>query len=105
MAEDLEQKINAPQQNKNEEKKSASPLENAVNEFFDAIKAGFNLGVGIAAPAAGYALTGNAGVLAVSAAYVAATKGKKSSKTIRNESLSGAIFGLLHIILCCRLIT
>ena len=91
--ENLEQKINALQQNKNEEKKPAGALENAVNELFDAIKAGINLSIGVAAPVAGYALTGNAGVLAVSAAYVAATKGKKDSKTIRNESLSGALFG------------
>ena len=89
--ENLEQRINA-QQNKNGEKKPGA-LENTVIEFFDAIKAGINLGVAIAAPAAGYALTGNAGILAVSAAYVAATKGKKDSKTIRNESLSGALFG------------
>ena len=92
MAEDLEQKVNALQ-DKNEEKKPISILESVINETFDAIKAGFNLSVGIAAPAAGYALTGNAGVLVTSAAYVAATKGKKDSKIIRNESLSGAVFG------------
>ena len=86
--ENLEQKINAPQE-KNENKKPATTLESVMGEVGDL----FNLGVGIAAPAAGYLLTGNAGVLATSAAYVAGTKGKKDSKTIRNESLSGTIFG------------
>lgn len=88
----LEQKLNAPNQEKKEEKK-VSTLESAVNEAFDAIKAGFNLGIATIAPAAGYALTGNLGVPATSLAYIAATKGKKSSKIIRNESLSGSIFG------------
>ena len=88
--ETLEQKINAPQQ---EEKKPVSTLESVINETFDAIKSGLNMGIAVAAPAAGYALTGNAGVLASSAAYVAATKGKKDSRVIRNESLSGALFG------------
>ena len=90
--ETLEQKVNAPQQEKKAEK-PVSVLESAIKETFDAIKTGANLGIAAAAPAAGYALTGNAGVLATSAAYIAATKGKKDSKIIRNESLSGSIFG------------
>jgi len=90
--ETLEQKANVPQE-KHEEKKSVSILESAINETFDAVKAGTNLGIGIAAPAAAYALTGNLGVPVTSAAFVAGTKGKKSSKTIRDESLSAAIFG------------
>src|SRR3989338_6076209 len=90
--ETLEQKVNAPQQEKKAEK-PVSVLESAIKETFDAIKTGANLGIATAAPAAGYALTGNAGVLATSAAYLAATKGKKDSKVIRNESLSGALFG------------
>ena len=52
-----------------------------------------NLGIGVAAPAAGYALTGNPGVIATSTSYVLGTRGGKSSKVIRNESLSGTIFG------------
>ena len=88
----LEQKVNAPQQ---EEKKPISVLESVINETFDAIKAGTNLGIAAVAPAAGYALTGNAGVVAASAAFVAGTRGKKDSKTIRNESLSGALFGTI----------
>lgn len=92
MAETLEQKINAPNQKKKEEKKS-SVLESVVNETIGAIKSGFNLSIAAAAPAAGYALTGNLGVPVTSATYIAATKGKKDSKIIRNESLSGAIFG------------
>jgi len=90
MAETLEQKVDAPKQ---EEKKPVSVLESVITETFDAVKSGINLGIATAAPVAGYALTGNAGVLATSAAYVAATKGKKSSKIIRNESLSGSLFG------------
>ena len=82
--ETLEQKVNAPQQEKKAEK-PVSVLESAIKETFDAIKTGANLGIAAAAPAAGYALTGNAGVLATSAAYIAATKGKKDSKIIRNE--------------------
>ena len=70
-----------------------STLESFIGEFTDAARAGINMTIALAAPIAGYALTGNAGVLATSAAYVAGTKGKKSSKTIRRESLSGAIFG------------
>jgi hypothetical protein len=88
--ENLEQKVNAPQEKK-EEKKPVSTLESVIGEFGDL----FNLGVGIAAPAAGYALTGNAGVLAASTSFVAGTRGKKDSKIIRNESLSGAIFGTI----------
>lgn len=83
----------APEEEKKEEKKPQSLLESVINECTDAIKAGANLGIAAAAPAAGFALTGNLGVVATSAAYVAGTKGKKDSKTIRNESLSGAIFG------------
>ena len=93
MAEPLEQKVDVPNQEKTAEKKPAGTLESVVNETIDAIKAGFNLGIGVAAPAAGYALTGNLGVPIVSAAFVAGTKGKKSSKTIMKESLSGALFG------------
>ncbi len=94
MAEEtLEQKVNVPQQEKKEEKKPVGILESVINETFDAIKAGANLTIATAAPFAGYALTGNAGVLATSAAFVAGTRGKKSSKTIMKESLSGAVFG------------
>ena len=63
--------------------------ESVVNELGDL----FNLGVSVAAPAAGFALTGNPGVPVTSAAYIAGTKGRKDSKIIRNESLSGALFG------------
>ena len=93
MAETIDDKINnIPPQQKNEELKAKKPQgtrDSVLSELEDL----FNLSVGVAAPAAGYALTGNAGVLATSAAYVAATKGKKDSKVIRNESLSGALFG------------
>ncbi|HLC60020.1 MAG TPA: hypothetical protein VJJ52_01175 [Candidatus Nanoarchaeia archaeon] len=94
MAETIDDRINnnIPPQQKNEEqnaKKPQGPLESLLDELGDL----FNLGIATAAPVAGYALTGNAGVLATSAAYVAATKGKKDSKVIRNESLSGALFG------------
>lgn len=88
----LEQIVDAPKQGKNEEKQTGV-LESVLGEISDATKAVANLSVGIAVPAAGYALTGDAGVLATSTSFVAATKGKKDSKTIRNESLSGAIFG------------
>jgi len=93
MADTIDDKVNnIPPQQKNEEqnaKKPQSNLESVLDEIGDL----FNLSVGVAAPVAGYALTGNAGVLASSAAYVAATKGRKDSKVIRNESLSGALFG------------
>lgn len=89
----LEQKVSPLQEEKKEENKPVSLLESVLSEAVDAAKATANLSLSIAAPAAGYALTGNPGVLATSASFVAATKGKKDSKTIRNESLSGALFG------------
>jgi hypothetical protein len=72
-----------------EDPKPKSVIGSFIGELGDLV----NLGIGIAAPAAGFALTGNAGVLATSAAFIAGTKGKKDSKIIRNESLSGAVFG------------
>jgi len=93
MAETLEQRVNSPQEKK--EEKKVSVLESVINETFDALKASANLSVAAAAPALGYAVTGNAGVLAASASFVAGTRGRKSSKIIRNESLSGAIFGTI----------
>lgn len=91
MAEEtLEQKVNSE---KNEDKKSVSTIDSVIGEFGDL----FNLGVGVAAPAAGYALTGNAGVPVVSAAFVAGSGGNLTSKKIRNESLVGTIWGtILH---------
>ena len=95
--ENLEQKANAPPQNRAEEKKPMSVLESVVNETFSAFKSGVNLGVGIAAPAAGYALTGNAGVPVVSAAFVAGSGGNLTSKKIRNESIVGTLWEtMLH---------
>ena len=89
MAEEtLEQKVNAPQENK-EEKKPVTTLESVIGEVGDL----FNLGIGVAAPAAGYLLTGNAGVPVVSAAFVAASEGNLTSKKIRDESLGGTIWG------------
>ena len=91
MAETLEQKVDVPQ-GKNE-KKPATTLESFVGELGDL----FNLGIGMAAPAAAYALTGNAGVPVVSAAFVAGSDGNLTSKKIRNESLVGTIWGtMLH---------
>ena len=90
MAEEtLEQKVNASQNEKEEKKKPVSTLESVIGEIGDL----FNLGIGLAAPAAGYALTGNAGVPVVSAAYIAGSEGNLTSKKIRDESLSGAIWG------------
>ena len=94
MAETIDDVANtAPATENKPPSKKLSGLESVVDETFNAIKAALNLGIGAASPVAGYALTGNAGVFATSAAYVAATKGKKDSKVIRNESLSGALFG------------
>ena len=94
MAEEtLEQRVDANALHEKKGEKEQGVLESVINETFDAVKAGVNLGIAGVAPAAAFALTGNAGVFATSAAYVAATKGKKDSKTIRNESLSGATFG------------
>ena len=45
MAEPLEQKVGAPNQKENAEKKPTGTLESVVNETIDAIKAGFNLGL------------------------------------------------------------
>ena len=72
-----------------EKKKPMTTLESVFDELSDLV----NLGIGFGVPAAGYALTGNPGVLATSAAFTAATPGTKTSKVIRNESLSGALFG------------
>ena len=87
--ETLEQKVNDSQNEKEEKKKPVSTLESVIGEIGDL----FNLGIGLAAPAAGYALTGNAGVPVVSAAYIAGSEGNLTSKKIRDESLSGAIWG------------
>ena len=78
---------------KGEKKKEKSTLESVVSEAFAAMGAGVNMGIAAAAPAAGFALTGNPGVLANSASFVLGTRGSKNSEIIRNESLSGAIFG------------
>src|SRR3989344_4443265 len=78
---------------KGEKKKEKGTLESFVSEAFAAMGAGVNMGIAAAAPAAGFALTGNPGVLANSASFVLGTRGSKNSKIIRNESLSGAIFG------------
>ena len=91
MAETLEQKVSATQDRK--EEKPIKVLDRVISETFDLIKTGINLSIAGAAPAAGYYVTGNPGVLATSAAYIVATKGEKNSKVIRNESLSGSIFG------------
>lgn len=90
--ENLEQKIDAQHQEKKEEKK-VSTLESVVSELGDL----FNFGIGIGAPAAAYALTGNAGVPVISAAFVAGSEGNLTSKKIRDESLVGTLWGtFLH---------
>ena len=84
----IDDKVNAEQK--------ANIAESVVDELGDLV----NLGIGAIAPAAGFLLTGNLGVLATSAAYVTGTKGNKDSKTVRDESLSGALFGTFaHYIL------
>ncbi|MEK6946461.1 MAG: hypothetical protein AABX32_02540 [Nanoarchaeota archaeon] len=75
------------------EQKPKSTLESVINEAIGAAKSGINLGIAALAPATGYVLTGNPGVLANSASFVLGTRGRKSPETIRNESLSGAVFG------------
>jgi hypothetical protein len=74
---------------KPEGKKSKGILENIIDDSKDL----FNLGIAASAPLAGFAVTGNPGVLATSSSFILGTRGKKSSKTIRDESLSGAVFG------------
>ena len=86
---------NPPAENKGyKEEKKKSTLESVIDEAFSATKSGINLGIAALAPATGYVLTGNPGVLATSASFTLGTRGRKSSKVIRNESLSGAIFGV-----------
>ena len=95
MAETIDDKISAnlPPQQKKEEKKPLSTLESVIGELGDL----FNLGIGISAPAAAYAFTGNAGVPVVSAAFVAGSGGTLTSKKIRNESIVGTLWGtMLH---------
>ena len=87
---------NAPLNNENSPKepppKPKSTLNSVVGELGDLV----NLGVGVAAPAAGYALTGNVGVPVMSAAFAAASS-NLNSKNVRNESLIGAIVGsIMH---------
>lgn len=78
---------------KKEEPKKISTLESVVGEFGDL----FNLSIGIGAPAAAYALTGNAGVPVVSAAFIAGSGGTLTSKKFRDESLIGTLWGtILH---------
>ena len=93
MAETIDDKMNAasPQQagegikeNEKHAEKKKSTLESVINESVNAVKAGFNLSVAAAAPAAAYALTGNAGVPVVSAAFIAGSGGTLTSKKIRN---------------------
>lgn len=67
-------------------KQQKSTLESIIDESISAVKAGFNLGVAAIAPAVGYALTGNPGVLATSASFVLGTRGRKDSKVIRNKN-------------------
>ena len=89
-----EENNSSPQEHgeqKEEKKKPIGTLESVVGELGDL----FNLGIGVAAPAAGYLLTGNAGVPVVSAAFVAASEGSLTSKKIRDESLGGAIWGTM----------
>ena len=83
----------AAESKEHKEKKPKSTLESVIGESFSATKAGINLGIAALAPATGYVLTGNPGVLATSASFTLGTRGRKDSKTIRDESLSGAIFG------------
>ncbi len=64
-----------------------------LNSFADELGDLVNLSIGAAAPSAAYALTQNPGVTATSASFVAATKGRKDSVIIRNESISGAVYG------------
>ena len=52
-----------------------------------------NLGVSVAVPTVASILTGNPGISATSTAFTLGTKGTKTSKVIRDESLSGALFG------------
>ena len=95
--ENLEQKVNGTHEEKKEEKKPVSTLESVISEFTDAVKAGLNLGIGVAAPAAGYALTGNIGVPVMSGAFVAASSGNVTSKRVKNESLIGSLVGsIMH---------
>ena len=95
MADSIDEKINehAPKEEKHEVRKEHEKPKGTLDSVVDELGDLFNLGIAAAAPAAGYALTGNAGVLATSVAFVAGTRGKKDSRTIRNESLSGAAFG------------
>lgn len=76
-------------------KHTKGTLENLLGEISDAVKGTINLGIGVAAPAAGYMLTGNAGVPVTSAAFIAASGGKMTSKKIRDESIVGALWGTL----------
>lgn len=87
-----EHKDETPKEHK--EQKPKTTLESVIDETFSAAKSGINLGIAALAPATGYVLTGNPGVLATSASFTLGTRGKKSSKVIRDESLSGAIFGV-----------
>jgi len=75
-------------------KKRLSRLESTVSELASAAKSAFNLGVSAAAPTAGYALTGNPNIIATSASFVAGSKGRKNTTLVKQESLSGAIFGI-----------
>src|SRR3989338_5648309 len=80
-------------ENAKDAKQQKGTLESIIDECIGVVKAGFNLGIAAAAPVAGYSLTGNPGVFANSASFVLGTRGRKDSKVIRNESLSGAILG------------
>lgn len=103
MAETIEDKANAhapaAAENKGHgklaEEKSKTTLESVVDELGGAIKGTFNIGLGAATPVVGYALTGNPGVFAISAGYLLGTKGKKDSKIIRDELMSGGVFGAM----------
>ncbi|MEK6968597.1 MAG: hypothetical protein AABX51_08280 [Nanoarchaeota archaeon] len=92
---DAHPSAHGPEAHGKEAKKPMGTLESVVDELGGAIKGTFNIGLGAATPVAGYALTGNPGVFAISAGYLLGTKGKKDSKTIRDELMSGGFFGAM----------
>lgn len=90
MAQTLEQKVDAPQEKK-EEKKPIGALESVINETFDLAKTTANLGIAVGLPYGADKYMSGLGARATAGAFYLASD-DKSSKSARQESIVGTAF-------------
>ena len=101
MAETLEQKVNAPQEKKEEKPKAPTTLKSVVNKSWSAIKASTNVLLGTGAVVGATALFGLDGLVTAASFPIGARIVKKAKKdgkeeftsgNFRDEAITGALF-------------